>query len=248
MSLFHNNVIKAERASQNEQVAEIKTNFTVYKPEPPQVDKVKEERIQKANQLLQEAADEKAQLLAEAQQEAEALKEQARAVGLEEGKEQGYQEGYTNGYAEATAEGQRVAAELKQNAQQMIQQAETQVNAYYEEKQDQLIQLAATMAEAIVHQTIDTADDQVLQLVKPILLRMSKTEKLVTVTVRPEQEEVIKEKLAVLEAKQPDVRFVLFTDYTLEKNGCVVETRHNITDLQVGKQLNKMVEEMQKME
>lgn len=248
MSLFHNNVIKAGRASQDEQVAEIKTHFTVYKPEPAKKAEEGEEKLQKANQLLQEAADEKAQLLAEAQQEAEVLKDQARAVGFEEGKEQGYQEGYTNGYAEATTEGRRIAAELKQNAQQMIQQAEGQVNAYYEEKQDQLIQLAATMAEAIVHQTIDTADDQVLQLVKPILLRMSKTEKLVTVTVRPEQEAVIKEKLAVLEAKQPDVRFVLFTDHTLEKNGCVVETSHNITDLQVGKQLNKMVEEMQKME
>lgn len=247
MSSFHNNVIKAEQASQEKQVAEIKTNFTVYKKPAPVVSSKKED-IVKANQLMEAVEEEREQILAAAQQEAEATKAQAKEDGFQEGKEQGYQVGYTNGYAESTTEGQRVATELKQNAQQMIQQAEVQVNQYYEEKQEQLIQLAASMAEAIVHQTIDASDNQVLELVKPILLRMSKIEKLVTIAVRPEQVDTIQEKLTLLEEKQPDVRFVVLMDRTLEKNGCIIETAHNITDLQIGKQLNKMVEEMQKME
>ncbi|MFL2104963.1 FliH/SctL family protein [Desemzia sp. FAM 23991] len=110
-----------------------------------------------------------------------------------------------------------------------------------------MIQLAATMAEAIVHQTIDASSEQVLELVKPLLIRMNKTEKLITVTVRPEQSELVQEKLTELEQKNQEVRFVVLTDHTLEKNGCVIETAHNITDLQIGKQLDKMVAEMKTM-
>lgn len=248
MSLFHN-VIKAEYASQQEQVAEIKTDFTVYKRE---VERSAEsgpvsETQTKVNRLLEEAAQEKNDLLKSAQIEAESIKALAQQAGFEEGGEQGYQEGYTTGYATATQEGEKAVEALKQNAQQMVQQAEELVNQYYAEKQEQMIQLAATMAEAIVHQTIDASSEQVLELVKPLLIRMHKTEKLITVTVRPEQAELVQEKLTELEQKNLEVRFVVLTDHLLEKNGCVIETAHNITDLQIGKQLNKMVADMKVM-
>lgn len=248
MSLFHN-VIKAEYASQEANVAEITTDFTVSKKE---TDSSAEnapihEAKTKVNQLLEEAAQEKEDLLQAAQIEAENIKVLAQQTGFEEGKNQGYQEGYAAGYAKAIEEGQKEAETLKQNAQQMVQQAEVYLAEYYAEKQDQLIQLAATMAEAIVHQTIDASSEQVLELVKPLLIRMNKTEKLITVTVRPEQAELVQEKLTELEQKNLEVRFVVLTDHTLEKNGCVIETAHNITDLQVGKQLEKMVADMKAM-
>ncbi|MFL2100353.1 FliH/SctL family protein [Desemzia sp. FAM 24101] len=248
MSLFHN-VIKADRASQEAQVAEITTDFTVYKKEPAssaESGPISEAQT-KVNRLLEAAAQEKEQLLQAAQIEAENIKAIAQQTGFEAGKEQGYQEGYAEGYAVATEEGERATAALKQSAQQMVQQAEELVNQYYVEKQEQLIQLAATMAEAIVHQTIDASSEQVLELVKPLLIRMNKTEKLITVTVRPEQSELVQEKLTELEQKNQEVRFVVLTDHTLEKNGCVIETAHNITDLQIGKQLDKMVAEMKTM-
>ncbi|SLC86412.1 flagellar assembly protein H [Mycobacteroides abscessus subsp. abscessus] len=214
MSLFHN-VIKADRASQEAQVAEITTDFTVYKKEPAssaESGPISEAQT-KVNRLLEAAAQEKEQLLQAAQIEAENIKAIAQQTGFEAGKEQGYQEGYAEGYAVATEEGERATAALKQSAQQMVQQAEELVNQYYVEKQEQLIQLAATMAEAIVHQTIDASSEQVLEL----------------------------------EQKNQEVRFVVLTDHTLEKNGCVIETAHNITDLQIGKQLDKMVAEMKTM-
>ena len=248
MSLFHN-VIKAEYASQQEQVAEITTDFTVYKREvehSAESAPVSETQT-KVNRLLEEAAQENEALLQAAQLEAENIKALAQQTGFEEGKEQGYQEGYTSGYATATQEGEKAVAALKQNAQHMVQQAEELVNQYYTEKQEQMIQLAATMAEAIVHQTIDASSEQVLELVKPLLIRMHKTEKLITVTVRPEQAEMVQEKLTELEQKNLEVRFVVLTDHLLEKNGCVIETAHNITDLQVGKQLDKMVADMKAM-
>lgn len=248
MSLFHN-VIKAEAASQHEQVAEIKTDFTVYKKElaRSQESGVISENQAKADRLLEEAAQEREELLQAAQLEAQTIKSLAQQTGFDEGKKEGYQEGYETGYAKAAQEGEEAVATLKQNAQQIVQQAEELVNQYYVEKQDQLIQLAATMAEAIVHQTIDASSEQVLELVKPLLIRMNKTEKLITVTVRPEQAELVQEKLTELEQKNLEVRFVVLTDSLLEKNGCVIETAHNITDLQIGKQLDKMVADMKAM-
>lgn len=248
MSLFHN-VIKAEDASQHEQIAEIKTDFTVYKKElaRSQESGVISENQAKADRLLEEAAQEREELLQAAQLEAQTIKSLAQQTGFDEGKKEGYQEGYETGYAKAAQEGEEAVATLKQNAQQIVQQAEELVNQYYVEKQDQLIQLAATMAEAIVHQTIDASSEQVLELVKPLLIRMNKTEKLITVTVRPEQAELVQEKLTELEQKNLEVRFVVLTDSLLEKNGCVIETAHNITDLQIGKQLDKMVADMKAM-
>lgn len=248
MSLFHN-VIKAEDASQHEQVAEIKTDFTVYKKElaRSQESGVISENQAKADRLLEEATQEREELLQAAQLEAQTIKSLAQQTGFDEGKKEGYQEGYETGYAKAAQEGEEAVATLKQNAQQIVQQAEELVNQYYVEKQDQLIQLAATMAEAIVHQTIDASSEQVLELVKPLLIRMNKTEKLITVTVRPEQAELVQEKLTELEQKNLEVRFVVLTDSLLEKNGCVIETAHNITDLQIGKQLDKMVADMKAM-
>ncbi|MBM6614698.1 flagellar assembly protein FliH [Desemzia sp. RIT804] len=248
MSLFHN-VIKAEYASQEANVAEITTDFTVSKKETVSSAKTGpiDEAKTKVNQLLEDAVQEKEQLLQTAQIEAENIKDLAQQTGFEEGKNQGYQEGYAAGYAKATEEGQKEAETLKQSARQMVQQAEAYLDQYYVEKQDQLIQLAATMAEIIVHQTIDASSEQVLELVKPLLIRMNKTEKLITVTVRPEQAELVQEKLTELEQKNLEVRFVVLADHTLEKNGCVIETAHNITDLQIGKQLEKMVADMKAM-
>ena len=249
MSLFHN-VIKAEQASSEEQFAEITTNFVVKKKETEFVAGSKEEEVlqTKAELLLKEAEREKIRLLEEASFEAEKIKEAAQQSGFEEGTQKGYAEGYTAGFEKAMQEGQNEAAILIQHAHAMVQEAEEKLAEYYSEKQNQLIQLAATMAEAIVHQTIDASSDQVLELVKPLLMRMNKTEKLITVTVRPEQEELVQEKLTLLEQKYVEVRFIVLTDHTLEKNGCVIETAHNITDLQIGKQLEKMVQEMKSME
>lgn len=249
MSLFHN-VIKAEQASSEEQFAEITTNFVVKKKETEFVAGSKEEEAlqTQAELLLKEAEQEKTRLLEEASFEAEKIKEAAQQSGFEEGTQKGYAEGYTAGFEKAMQEGQNEAAILIQHAHAMVQEAEEKLAEYYSEKQDQLIQLAATMAEAIVHQTIDASSDQVLELVKPLLMRMNKTEKLITVTVRPEQEELVQEKLALLEQKYVEVRFIVLTDHTLEKNGCVIETAHNIIDLQIWKQLEKMVQEMKSME
>lgn len=249
MSLFHN-VIKAEQASSEEQFAEITTNFVVKKKETA-VSKTSEEGGEpqsKADFLLAEAAKEKDRMLEEARAEAEGIKEAAQQSGFEEGTKQGYAEGYTAGFEKALQEGQEEASVLVQNAHSMVQEAEEKLAEYYSEKQDQLIQLAATMAEAIVHQTIDASSEQVLELVKPLLLRMNKTEKLITVTVRPEQADLVQEKLTVLEQKYVEVRFIVLADHTLEKNGCVIETAHNITDFQISKQLEKMVQEMKLME
>lgn len=248
MSLFRN-VIKAEEASQEEQVAEITTDFTVYKKEA--LSSAESEQIAETNfkikELLAEAIKEKEQVIEAARIEAENIKLLAKQSGFEEGKELGYQEGYAVGYAAATEAGQRETAELKRNAQEMVQQSEEYVNQYHAEKKDQLIQLAADMAEIIVHQTIDASSEQVLELIKPLLIRINKTEKLITVTVRPEQFELVQEKLTELEQQNLEVRFIVLTDHTLEKNGCVVETAHNITDLQISKQLDKMLADMKAM-
>lgn len=248
MSLFRN-VIKAEEASQEEQVAEITTDFTVYKKEA--LSSAESEQIDETNfkikELLAEAIKEKEQVIEAARIEAENIKLLAKQSGFEEGKELGYQEGYAVGYAAATEAGQRETAELKRNAQEMVQQSEEYVNQYHAEKKDQLIQLAADMAEIIVHQTIDASSEQVLELIKPLLIRINKTEKLITVTVRPEQFELVQEKLTELEQQNLEVRFIVLTDHTLEKNGCVVETAHNITDLQISKQLDKMLADMKAM-
>ena len=77
--------------------------------------------------------------------------------------------------------------------------------------------------EQIVHQSIDRADEKIMLLLNPILKRMEKNEPFITITVRPEDTGVVKAKVNEHETDEFTARYIVLSDDTLEKNGCIIE-------------------------
>lgn len=179
-------------------------------------------------------------ILSEAQEEAKQLKEKAEKKGFEEGMAQGYEMGYAAGMKQAEEESQR----MKESIYSMLNEAKEVVESYYQAKKIDFIELAGHMAETIVHKSIDVSSDQVMDLIKPVLHRLKREDQFITLMVRPEQKELVKEKVKEFEKENQDIRFAVLSDNTLDKNGCIVENAHAIVDLQVRKQLDSMIDEM----
>lgn len=250
MSLSHK-IIKSHHTIPDTNRLTIETDilqvplFSKVKEEPKDDSSVLEK--EKGHLYLMEAQRKADALIEKAETELVQLKKAAQQEGYEAGKQQGYQEGYTNGYQEAVKKGQQESTELKQSAAHMLLEAEEKTKQYYIEKKDEWLELAAAMAENIVHETIDASSKKILTLIDPVIQRLKREDQLVILTVGPEQAEFVKENIRAMEQQYQGTRFTVLIDKTLEKNGCTIETTHSITDLQVSRQLNNMLEDMKKM-
>lgn len=220
----------------------------------PQEEDLSEQQLEEpieiiqARALLNETQQKKQAILSEAKKEANQLKESAEKQGFEDGKANGYEMGYTTGYAAGMKQAEEESKRLKETIQGMLNEAQEVVEQYYQAKRTEFIELAGHMAETIVHKSIDVSSDQVMDLINPVLHRLKREDQFITLMVRPEQKEFVKEKVKEFEKENQDIRFAVLTDNTLDKNGCVVENAHAIIDLQVRKQLDAMIDEMKNAE
>ena len=242
MPLSHK-IIKQGQSFTQDSRSFIQTEMTVAKR--PEVEPI--EALQ-ARALLDETRKKKQVILSEAQVEASKLKEAAEKQGFEEGKTNGYETGYTTGYAAGMKQADEESQRMRETIRLMLNEAQEVVENYYQTKKNEFIELAGHMAETIVHKTIDASSDQVMDLIKPVLHRLKREDQFITLLVRPEQKELVKEKVKEFEKENQDIRFAVLSDNTLDKNGCVVENAHAIVDLQVRKQLDAMIDEMKNVE
>lgn len=250
-------IIKQGQSFTHEQRSFIATQLNVV--EEPAEEKQKDAAVdasiieeteaeKEARACLAAAQDKKTALLEAAEKEAEEIKETALKQGFAAGNEQGYREGYATGYTSGIEKAAKESEQMKAAVQTMMSEAQEFVETYYEEQKLELLKLAAHMAETIVHATIDASSEQVMGMVKPVIHRLKRESQLITLMVRPEQSQLVKDSVKELEKEHPDLRFAVLTDSTLDKNGCVIESSHAIIDLQVRKQLDAMLEDMQNME
>lgn len=252
MPLSHR-IIKQGQSFTEENRTFIQTEMAPAKPSEAylnETDQVEEEPIEaiQARALLDETRQKKQAILSKAEKEAEQLKEAAEKSGFEQGKKQGYETGYTTGYTTGMKQAEAESQVMRDTIQQMLDEAKETVENYYQAKKNEFLELAGHMAETIVHKSIDVSSDQVMDLINPVLHRLKREDQFITLMVRPEQKELVKEKVKEFEKENQDIRFAVLTDNTLDKNGCVVENAHAIIDLQVRKQLDAMIEEMKNAE
>ena len=199
-------------------------------------------------QMIAEAEEEKIRILESASQEAEMISREASNSGYASGEKLGIQNGYQEGYLAGMQQAIEESNQLKVVANQKLDEATEYVASYYVEKKNEMIELAAQMAEKIVHEKIDTADEKIIHLITPVLRRMNQQNQFITLSVTPEHEALVKERMKLFETEHPQFRFAVFSDGTLEKNGCIIESSHTIVDQQIRKQLDAMVKDLQQME
>lgn len=201
-------------------------------------------QTEQIGQLLLEAQEERQSIIAQAVEEADRIKQKAKEEGLFQGKETGMQEGFRAGYEKGRQEGVETLARLRESLQNQLTETDTLVSTYYKENKAAIIELAAQMAEQIVHHSIDRTDEKIMLLLDPLLKRMEKNEPFITITVRPEDAGTIKSNVAKHEEDEFTARYVVLSDDTLEKNGCIIECSRSIIDLQIKKQLAAIVADL----
>lgn len=252
-----NKVIKANRASSDANKAMITTEYE----RPKAVKDLKEktsvseeetraarEAIERADEILKEAELKSQQLI----EQSEAKIAQIKAVAQESGRQAGYkaafQKGYDAGYSEGFEKATTENQEMRERAVQMLHEANEAIEAYQAERKDEFLKLATHMAEKIVHDYIDRADDGILAIAKPFFYQLDKEEEFVTISVHPEKREVIEERLEEIKSISPGTRFMILGDPSLAERGMLIESSHAVVDLQIRNQLDRMLEEFYEME
>lgn len=194
-------------------------------------------------ELLNEIERERQSILQHAYEEAEKIKDEANQRGFDEGYQVGFNRGYEEGIEKAYCEGQVI----KNNAMSLLKQAEEEVRKYCHENKNSIIGLAADMAEAIVHATIDASSQNILLLIKPILEQYRKKENII-LRCHPHNIDHVRMNIYQLESICPHGKFIILEDSNLEENGVVIEDEERIVDLQIKKQIQSMIHEITNME
>ena len=209
--------------------------------------------------LLLELKDERDKIINEAKNEVEKLKSDAKEDGYKEGFDRGLQDGFNQGLEEGSIKGlesgysqgienaKDEAKEIKRNAINLFQDAEREVGVYIDENRQRIIRLAGQMAESIIHSTIDTSSENMLQLIKPVIQQFKKVENVI-ISCNPKNYDYLRKSIYTIEKKYDNTKFTILEDENLEKNGCIIENDNQIIDLQIRKQLENIVNKLNNVE
>lgn len=199
------------------------------------------------NQIKLENEKERQMIIERAKEEALRLKEDIEKKAYEKGYEEGYELGYEDGTTQGLNQGMHEALNIKKRALGLISQSEEYVKEYYMENKENLIELAATMAESIVHRTIDLSNENIIMILEPLLKEYAHKDNII-ITCHPESIKYLKEKLEEMEEFSGNHKIVILKDGNLEKNGCMLENSQQLMDLQIKTQIENIIKDIKNME
>lgn len=195
------------------------------------------------NQLYLEIENERKSIISKAKEQGDTIKKKSEQDGYKEGIKKGFLEGYNKGKEEAQEDCQGI----KENAINILKQAEDHVSEYLEENRNRIINLAGDMAESIVNKTIDKSSDNILMLIKPIIQQYRRKDQII-ITSHPNKVQFLKANLNRLKETNEDTKFVILEDSSHEENDCTIENENQIIDLDIRKQIDNIIEEINSLE
>lgn len=198
-----------------------------------------------AKRLLAAAETKARQILASAKQEADRLIAAAHEQGTEKGYEQGLEKGLSEGQASGHDEAlQQRAEQLDQLQKAWIDAAttwESQRQTMEREARRCVLALALSFADKIVHRTIQTDDQVILDQVSAALAHVLQPTE-VTIRICPEDRPVLEQAMPQLIARLDKNHHVrLADDPTIKPGGCVVSHGQGCIDASIDTQLNRLV-------
>lgn len=163
--------------------------------------------------------------------------EEERMKALEEAKKKGFEEGYMAG----KEEGYEETVSFRNNAITMLEEAEAMARDYLEANEEKIIHLSTRIAEKIVQETVDTHEDSLMLLARPILQEYGKTENVI-VTCHPGMVAFMKCQIPEIKTMCPNAHVLILQDKNLELNDIIIENENQITDLTIKKQIARFIE------
>ncbi|MEW5945106.1 MAG: FliH/SctL family protein [bacterium] len=203
-----------------------------------------EEARREAEDVRGRAAREAETLKQNAAQEAEAAKKEAYSAGYASGEETGYKEGYQTGYRK----GKESALEEAVNRLNMMGRVIEDLKAYRSEilsgAQNDIIRMAISVAERVLHKEIMTDPKAVVSVVKNALSKVSFKKRFV-VQVNPLDLDVLEKESAEIAGALDSCESLKFrANPNVEPGGCIVQTESGDVDAQVDRQFQTIKDQV----
>ncbi len=237
------------------ELTDLESDMHQIPPQPDPTKHIVEELIRegqkKAEELMQNAnreiAEMKVQAGCEAAQEADRLKEQAAEEGRQQGRQQGQASGLSQGLEEAK---QQMADQLKQTSERcnaMLTTAEQEARQILLEAEPKIIELVLAISRKIITDEVETRPTVVLNLVRSALERVRDQHQII-IHVSPDDYEFIiqsrRELQAVVGAEQT---LTVTADAVLGKGGCLIETSFGTVEAGIDTQFESIRRVLQGM-
>lgn len=189
-----------------------------------QIDEIKERAEKQANLIIDQA-----------NQEAQKIRAEAQERGYEEGIQKGQELGYKEGYQKALQD----IEEIKKQASELLKNAYKESRKYIENTREEIVGLAVTIAEQILHCKIDVMDDSMMEMIKNALQQVEER-KQVLFRCPSSSISVLQNYLEEFQKICPNAHFTFLEDNTIGKYGCILETEEQIIDLKIDSQLENV--------
>ena len=187
--------------------------------DPEQELKEARHRIQK---LIQEAKEESAHLLEEAQKEAEAARKAAS--------EDGYQEGLVRGSREATQQVKEQGESLTTVLENALEEAAALKGKMLDDMESEISSLVIMLTEKLVHCELDSHHEAIVDVVKEAI-KLVKDKNNIVIKVSSEDHRVLKEYTPdFLDAVKGMSNVSIDEDQSIKTGGCILETDTEIID------------------
>ncbi|WP_455209964.1 flagellar assembly protein FliH [Kaarinaea lacus] len=164
---------------------------------------------------------------------AEAI-EKIQKQAYKEAYDEGLTKGYKDGLAKATAQ-LDPQIQLLNKAMSALSEPFAQLD---QEVEQQLTELAITIARQLVRREIKTDPGQIIAIVREAILALPSATKKTYVYLHPEDMELVKTKLS---ASEPESYWRLMEDPTLSRGDCKVMTDTSTIDATVERRLSSLV-------
>lgn len=179
-----------------------------------------------AQNLLQESARRARELVAAAQQRVTEIEDAAQARGHETGLEHGREAAQAE-LAEAVAAMHELVENVRQQRHTIIESAEPEI-----------VKLAMTIGERIVHEQISVDPNIVIESVRHALTRLVGRE-VVTLRVHPADLETIRQHRDAIAASNDVEHLRVVEDQRVDRGGVVIETEAGTIDAKITTQLRE---------
>ena len=196
-----------------------------------------------AQNILRQAAEQADEVRRKAIQEIEEWWEQKRAEAealFQETRERAESEGYAAGHAKGKSEAYEEETGAIQEAREVLERAYSQKEKILAEAEPFLVELSIEVAEKVIAGELEQKPEQVLEMAKKVLSR-SRVYGTVTICVNHRYFEHVQENRAqLLGLLDGQAELAVYPDHSVTDGGCVIRTQMGSVDARVTTQLEEI--------
>jgi flagellar assembly protein FliH len=191
-----------------------------------------------AAKLIDDASAQAEALLRAAQERATALLADTQKLAAES-EANAQREGYERGLAEGRAAAQSEMDEMLATMRNLIEMARAERHKIIESAEPEIVRLAVSIAERILHQHVAVDRNAVLEMARSAIMRIVHRET-VTVRVNPADIETMREHREQLMAMNDIDNLRIIEDQRVDRGGVVLETEAGTVDAKISTQLREV--------